>query len=134
MAYKQDDAEDEAADEPTEEKGMDDEDDESDEMKSMKKQVAALEKALASTKTDMQKAVTAESEARLRKMGFREETGLQAPKLTKGLGVDDTPVLQKSAGADTAEQLAGLSYSELRRMQTQIEAGNTDGIPRELLG
>ncbi len=134
MAYKQDDAEDEAADEPIEEKGMDDEDDESDEMKSMKKQVAALEKALAATKTDMQKAVTAESEARLRKMGFREETGLQAPKLTKGLGVDDTPVLQKSAGADTAEQLAGLSYSELRRMQTQIEAGNTDGIPRELLG
>ena len=134
MAYKQDDAEDEAADEPIEEKGMDEEDDESDEMKSMKKQVAALEKALAATKTDMQKAVTAESEARLRKMGFREETGLQAPKLTKGLGVDDTPVLQKSTGADTAEQLAGLSYSELRRMQTQIEAGNTDGIPRELLG
>tara|TARA_R110000824_G_scaffold11841_3_gene52083 strand:- start:4399 stop:5235 length:837 start_codon:yes stop_codon:yes gene_type:complete len=135
MAYKQDDAEDEAADEPIEEKGMDDEEDESDEMKSMKKKVYAMEKALASTKTDMKKAITAESEARLRKMGFREETGLQAPKLTKGLGVDDTPVLQKSSGgADTAEQLAGLSYSELRRMQTQIEAGNTDGIPRELLG
>ena len=134
MAYKDDEADEEAADDPIEEKGMDEDDDESDEMKSMKKQIAALEKALSGTKADMQKAVTAEAESRLRKMGFREETGLQAPKLTKGLGVDDTPVIQKSQGADTAEQLASLSYSELRRMQTQIEAGNTDGIPRELLG
>lgn len=130
-----DEADEEAADEPVAEKGMDedDEEDESDEMKSMAKQLAKLSKELEATKSNMQKAVTAESESRLRKMGFREETGLQAPKIVKGLGIDDTPIIQKSGG-DPAEQLASLSYSELRRLQHQIETGNTDGVPRELLG
>tara|TARA_B100000470_G_C19749368_1_gene372998 strand:- start:364 stop:1161 length:798 start_codon:yes stop_codon:yes gene_type:complete len=131
-----DEADEEAADEPVAEKGMDedDEEDESDEMKSMAKQLAKLTKELEATKSNMQKAVTAESESRLRKMGFREETGLQAPKIVNGLGLDDTPVLQKSGSGDPAEQLASLSYSELRRLQHQIETGNTDGVPRELLG
>ena len=132
-----DDAEDEAADEPVAEKGMDedDEEDESDEMKSMAKQIAKLQKELDATRSNMQKAVTAESESRLRKMGFREETGLQAPKVVNGLGLDETPIIQKGDdGADTAGQLAELSYSELRKLQHQIESGNTDGVPRELLG
>ena len=102
-------------------------------MKSMAKQIAKLQKELEATKGNMQKAVTAEAESRLRKMGFREETGLQAPKVVKGLGLDDTPIIQKGEG-DTAGQLAELSYSELRRLQHQIETGNTDGVPRELLG
>ena len=67
-------------------------------------------------------------------MGFREETGLQAPKVVNGLGVDGISPIQKSAATDTPAQLAELSYSELRRMQHQIETGNTDGVPRELLG
>ena len=133
-----DEAEDEAADEPVAEKGMDDEDDEEDEseeMKSMAKQIAKLQKELDATRSNMQKAVTAESESRLRKMGFREETGLQAPKVVNGLGLDETPIIQKGDdGADTAGQLAELSYSELRKLQHQIESGNTDGVPRELLG
>jgi len=131
--YKDDDDED-AADEPVEEKGMDDEDD-SDEMKSMKKQLETLKKQLEATETNISKAVQTESEARLRKMGFREETGLQAPKVVNSLGVDDsTPIQKAAATADTAGQLAELSYSELRRMQHNIETGNTDGVPRELLG
>lgn len=130
--YKDDD--DEAADEPVEEKGMDDDDD-SDDMKAMKKQLETLKKQLAETEANIQKSVQAESEARLRKMGFREETGLQAPKVVNSFGIDDTTPIQKStATADTAGQLAELSYSELRRMQHQIEQGNTDGVPRELLG
>jgi len=130
--YKDDD--DEAADEPVEEKGMDDDDD-SDDMKAMKKQLETLKKQLAETEANIQKSVQAESEARLRKMGFREETGLQAPKVVNSFGIDDTTPIQKStATADTAGQLAELSYSELRRMQHQIETGNTDGVPRELLG
>ena len=104
-----------------------------DEMKAMAKQIAKLQKELEATQGNMQKAVTAEAESRLRKMGFREETGLQAPKVVKGLGLDDTPLIQKGEG-DTAGQLAELSYSELRRLQHQIETGNTDGVPRELLG
>ena len=129
--YKDDD--DEAADEPVDEKGMDDDDD-SDDMKAMKKQLDTLKKQLAETETNISKAVQTESEARLRKMGFREETGLQAPKVVNSFGIDDTTPIQKStATADTAGQLAELSYSELRRMQHQIEQGNTDGVPRELL-
>ena len=51
-----------------------------------------------------------------------------------GLGVDGSTPIQKSAAmADTAGQLSELSYSELRRMQHNIETGNTDGVPRELL-
>ena len=123
-------ADDEAKDEPTE-KGMDEDDDD---MEKMQKQLDSLRKQLADTEKNMQKAVTSEAESRLRKMGFREETGLQAPKTVNSLGVDDSTPIQKSAVADTPAQLAELSYSELRRMQHQIETGNTDGVPRELLG
>ena len=130
--YKDDD--DDAADEPVDEKGMDDDDDDSDDMKAMKKQLDTLKKQLAETETNISKAVQTASEARLRKMGFREETGLQAPKVVNSFGIDDTTPIQKAAAtADTAGQLAELSYSELRRMQHQIEQGNTDGVPRELL-
>ena len=123
---------DESADEPVAEKGMDDDDDD---MDKMQKQIESLKKQLAETETNMQKAVQTESEARLRKMGFREETGLQAPKAVNGLGVDgSTPIQKSTAIEDTPAQLAELSYSELRRMQHQIETGNTDGGPRELLG
>lgn len=128
--YKEED--DDASDEPIEEKGMDD--DEDDDMEKMQKQIESLKKQLANTETNMQKAVQAESEGRLRKMGFREETGLQAPQIVNGLGVDGSTPIQKSAAmADTAGQLSELSYSELRRMQHNIETGNTDGVPRELL-
>ena len=131
MAYKADD-DDEAADEPIDEKGMDNEDD--DDMEKMQKQLNSLKKQLADTENNMQKAVTSEAESRLRKMGFREETGLQAPKIVNSLGVDDTTPIKKSAAVDTPDQLAELSYSELRKLQHQIETGDTDGVPRELLG
>ncbi len=127
--YKEGD-DDEAADEPIEEKGEDEDDD----MEKMQKQLESLKKQLADTEASMQKAVQAESEDRLRKMGFREETGLQAPRVVNGLGVDGSTPIQKSSAVDTPDQLAELSYSELRRMQHQIESGNTDGVPRELLG
>jgi len=127
--YKEGD-DDEAADEPIEEKGEDEDDD----MDKMQKQLESLKKQIAETEAGMQKAVRAESEDRLRKMGFREETGLQAPRVMNGLGVDGSTPIQKSSAVDTPDQLAELSYSELRRMQHQIDTGNTEGIPRELLG
>ena len=123
MAYKQDDDdEDEAADVPEEEE-------ESEEMKSMKKQIAALEKALTDSK-DV-------AEDRLKKMGFREETSLKAPQIAQqpfeGLGVDTTPLV-KSDNGDMSDQLAELSYKQLRDLQHNIQSGNTEGVPRELLG
>ena len=130
--YKEDD-DDKADDIPeSEEKGMDDDDD--DDMEKMQKQLASLQKQLAETQANIQNAVQSESEERLRKMGFREENGLQAPKVMNGLGVDSTTPIQKSATVDTPDQLAELSYSELRNLQHKIESGETDGLPKELLG
>ena len=139
MAYKQDDdeenADDEASDFPVEEKQEDeDEEEEPDEMKAMRKQIAAMKKQLEATEAGMQKAIQTESENRLRKMGFREELGLKAPTLTRGLGVDGSTPLVKSSPGDTVEQLSSLSYSDLRRLQHDIEMGNTEGVPRELIG
>ena len=112
----------------------DDEDDEMEEMKSLAKQVKMLKKALKTTEANMQKAIKVESEDRLRKMGFKEDNGLQTPQRVS-LGLDGTDRIQKSAdNADVVEQLAGLSYKELRDLQTNIESGKTDGVPRELLG
>ena len=83
----------------------------------------------------MEKAIQNESEDRLRKMGFREETSLQGPKLLdQGIGVDGTTPIAKSADSgDTVEQLMNLSWKELRNLQADIEMGNTDGVPRELI-
>lgn len=141
---------------------MDDEEDEDDDMEKgmkyrkaengedieksvLREQIANLEKQLQDTDGRIEKAVKAESEARLRKMGFKEETGLRAPvsrKLTpmgtQSLGVDEAPYISKSNAPvnseDVVDQLASLSFKQLRDMQEKIEAGDTTGIPRELLG
>ena len=105
------------------------------EEKSMQKQIEALQKQVSEYELNMKKSIQIESEDRLRKMGFKEENGLQAPQRIDSLGVDGTEVIQKgNADVETIDQLASLSYKELRDMQTNIEAGKTDGIPRELLG
>ena len=112
-----------------------DEDMEVEEEKSMQKHIRALQKQVSEYELNMKKSIQIESEDRLRKMGFKEENGLQAPQRIDSLGVDGTDVIQKgNVDVDTVDQLAGLSYKELRDMQTNIEAGKTDGIPRELLG
>ena len=85
----------------------------------------------------MEKAIKVEAETRLRKMGFAEDRSLASPqtrKIVDGLGVDGSELIQKGQSPeDTVDQLASLSYKQLRDMQTQIEAGVTDGLPRELI-
>lgn len=107
------------------------------ELAKMQKQINALKSAMEGT-FDMQKAVQKETEGRLRKMGFREETSLTRPTVIRyedSIGVDGTTTIQKEASSgDTVDQMMQLSYQDLRRMQENIESGNTDGIPRELLG
>ena len=136
MAYKQDEMEEEvaeeAADEPIEDEEVEDEDLDLD-MKSMQKQIRALKKQVKASKTGMQKAVQTEAENRLRKMGFREETSLQAPKVMNGLGIEDLTPIAKAEG-DVAGQLVDMSYQELRRLQQKIDTGDTNGLPRELVG
>jgi len=139
MAYKQEDdeeeaADDEAADAPVEEDEEENGEDD-DEIMAMRKQIATLTKRLESTQVDMKKSISSEAESRLRKMGFREENGLKAPEISGGLGVDDTPIVKASnADGDVATQLSELSYKQLRDLQHKIETGDTDGVPRELLG
>mgnify|MGYP003633853922 FL=1 len=131
------------------EEKMDEDDDEEygkkDVEKSLRKQIAALEKQLDSSDSRIEKAVKAESESRLRKMGFREETGLRAPQSrsltamgTQSFGVDEAPYISKASKQasteDVVDQLASLSFRQLRDMQEKIESGDTEGIPKELLG
>ena len=100
----------------------------------MQKELDALKKQISETESNMQKAIQTESEQRLRKMGFREELGLQAPQLMSPLGTDgSTPIVKSETSIDTVDQLSNLSWKELRNLQAQIEMGNTDGVPRELL-
>ena len=130
----EEDVEKEGADEyPAEE---DEPEDEGEEMKSMRKELKALKKQIRNVDASMEKAVTKEAESRLRKMGFREENGLQRPRRIEEtpLGIDGTPLVKTSNSVDTVDQLVGLSYKQLRDLQAQIEMGNTDGVPRELLG
>ena len=111
-----------------------------DEEKSMEKQLDELKKQIAGYEKNMAKAVQTEAENRLRKMGFREETSLQRPQIIQkdaeiGLGVDGSTPIKKSAesAGDTVAQLMDMSYQELRNMQYRLEAGETDGLPRELI-
>ena len=108
-----------------------DDDEEKDEMAAMKKELDALKKQLGDAEANIEKAVQEESENRLRKMGFREETSLQAPKITHPLGTDGTtPIVKGNNPENTVDQLASLSYKELRDLQNKIEQGDTDGVPR----
>jgi len=111
-------------------------------LQNMQKQIISLKKGM-ETGTggmgELQAIVKRESEDRLRKMGFREETSLQGPRLIKYddpsmLGTDGTsPIKKSSSPENTVDELSKLSYKQLRDMQTQIEVGNTDGLPQELV-
>jgi len=129
-------ADDDDDDNGSDEKPDDDEDD--DGMKAMRKELDALRKTVAAYEANMEKAVEEQSEARLRKMGFREENGLQRPALLNkdALGTDGTtPIVKANAtSGDVVEDLSGLSYKQLRDLQHKIDQGDTAGVPRELLG
>ena len=126
-------------DAPPEEEDDDDEDKEyPEEVQEMAKQIAELQKMVLSKNQNVQSMIESETENRLRKMGFREENGLNRPQLISygdSLGVDDnTPIRKSNNPEDSVDQMMQLSYGELRRLQEQIESGDTDGVPRELLG
>ena len=113
---------------------------EEEEEKSMQKQLITLRKQLSGFKNDMDSRIQNETENRLRKMGFREENGLQKPQRidrnAAPIGTDGTTFIAKSAQSqdEVVDQLASLSYKQLRDMQVAIQQGETEGIPRELLG
>ena len=118
---------------------LDEEDDEDDGMAAMRKRLDALKKQVADYEGNMEKMIKVESESRLRKMGIREERSLVAPRQTQinspvGLGLDgSTPLKKAQSQDDVIDQLTTLSYKQLREMQTAMEAGITEGLPRELI-
>ena len=121
--------------EPTKEYGMDEEEDE-DEPVVATDDDDDEDEGIFNMKKTMESMVKAETEKRLQKMGFKEETSLQKPvmKHYDTIGTDGTQPIKKSEPVgDPVEQLADLSYKQLREMQFAIEAGNTDGVPQELL-
>ena len=118
---------------PKDEKEDDEGNDESKAMVNMKKSLLALQKQIESL--DISKAVKEESENRLRKMGFKEENGLQRPQLsTNVFGADETPIKKAQTVNDVVDQLTNLSYKELRKMQELKRQGIVDGLPDEIAG
>jgi len=120
MADNGEDGDDETEDEdPDSEKAM------------LKASIKQLQKQIASL--DISKAVKEESENRLRKMGFKEENGLQRPQLsTNVFGADETPIKKAQTVNDVVDQLTNLSYKELRKMQEFKRQGMVEGLPDEI--
>jgi len=106
-------------------------------LEQMQKQISKLTAAVQG-KFDMQKMVQVETEGRLRKMGFREETSLTRPTLKRyedSIGIDGTTPIAKTADSPDAmvDQMLNMSYKDLRVLQERIESGETEGIPQEFL-
>ena len=108
----------------------DDEGDDDDDVKKLFKQMSSLQKQIESL--DISKSVKEESENRLRKMGFKEENGLQKPQLTNVFGADETPIKKAQNVNEVVDQLTTLSYKELRKMQELKRQGMVDGLPDEI--
>ena len=97
----------------------------------LKKQLANLQKQIEAL--DISKAVKEESENRQRKMGFKEENGLQRPQLSNNVfGADETPIKKAQTVNDVVDQLTNLSYKELRKMQEFKRQGIVEGLPDEI--
>ena len=108
----------------------DDEGDDDDDVKKLFKQMSSLQKQIESL--DISKSVKEESENRLRKMGFKEENGLQKPQLNNVFGADETPIKKAQNVNDVVDQLTNLSYKELRKMQEFKRQGLTENLPDEI--
>ena len=119
----------------------DDDEEEVDKGKYMKykdsnSEIATLKKQIAELQSGIDEKIQKEADVRLRKLGFREETGLKAPEVVRydTMGVEDTTPIQKSQEpTNVVEQLSKMSYTQLRTLQHKIQSGDTDGVPRELI-
>ena len=83
-------------------------------LENMQKQILELTKAV-KTGNSIESAVARETDSRLRKMGFKEETSLQRPTQIHydSLGLDgSTPIMKSdnSSGDAVVDQLTNLSY------------------------
>jgi hypothetical protein len=135
MGMKKDDGEDREKTEEEKRKEMD-ERAQDETVMGMKKQLEDLQKQVAGYQAGIQKSNDAEVVDRLERMGFREETGLQAPRMIPEatLGTEGETFISKAQEQeDVVDQLSKLSFRELRTLQERVQSGDTEGIPTELL-
>ena len=121
----------------TDDEEEDEEDDKrsQDEIYEMKKQLETLQKQIVGYQEAIKKSNDAEVVERLERMGFREETGLAAPKIIpdETLGTEGQSFISKAEQQeDVVDQLSKLSFKELRTLQERVESGQTEGLPTEL--
>jgi hypothetical protein len=118
-----------------EEEEEEDEEDKDVIVEDMKKQLETLQKQVAGYQSGIRKSNDAEVVNRLERMGFREETGLQAPRIIpdETLGTESETFISKAQEQeDVVDQLSKLSFKELRTLQERVESGQTEGLPTEL--
>ena len=108
-----------------EEAPVDDEDEAMEEsvFKQMKKEIANLKKQISGANADITKSVRDETESTLRKAGWKEERRLVAPTLS--MGNDEVEIVKANpSDGELVDELANMSYSELRKLQYSVEQGD----------
>jgi len=144
MSYKQDEDEELLEDYPMDEESDEVGDDEVIEemrlmrkqMKSLRKMNVQLQKQLNGVGNNFQATTDKKADALMQKMGYRKEQS-SAPRLVtpQTISPSDVPIVKgRVASADVADQLSDLSWSEVWNLRLAKMSGETDGIPRELLG
>lgn len=161
MAYKDhhgEDAEDEIEealeeieaqdDEVVEDYPMEEEEDAEDdevieEMRLMRKQMSALrkmntqlQKQIDGVGTQFASATDKKADALMQKMGYRKEASTSPRLVTpQTIAPADVPIVKGEAqSTDVADQLSDLSWSEVWNLRLAKMSGETDGLPKELLG
>lgn len=100
-------------------------------VKQLQLRMSELEKENVSLKKGMASEIKKEAEERLRKMGFREETGLAGPKMLKTaqLGLADKQLIQKGdSPKEMIDKLTKLSWGDLNDLKFKLEAGDQDSM------
>ena len=105
--------------------------------KKMQKQIAELQQDNKSIKKSVDKEVKSQVQEKLAKMGYHEEQR-KSPKLLPTSGHNEVPIIKGEPAAPTdptkiADDLSELSWNQLWTMRIQMENGNTDGMPSELI-
>jgi|TARA_R110000824_G_scaffold52052_11_gene144747 hypothetical protein len=131
------------ADYPMDEIDEEEDDEVIEEMRLMRKQMTSLrkmnqqlQKQLDGVGESFQSATDKKADSLMQKMGYRKENST-APRLVTPQTVSrgDVPIVKAEVqSADVADQLSDLSWSEVWNLRLAKMSGDTDGLPKELLG
>jgi len=106
-------------------------------MSQLRKMNSKLQKQIDGVGENFQSASDRKADALMQKMGYRKEQAT-APRLVtpSTTPIADVPIVKgtQDGSADIADQLSDLSWSEVWALRLQKMSGETDGLPKELLG